>query len=84
VANTTLGTLLDVEGVTWNHWSDSSDQPQSWTCSDQSYMSCTCSGPSCRDGGGLEPLQDGADTVSLASAAGFSFDGGAALVGSCH
>jgi hypothetical protein len=47
---------IDLNTVAWNHWDATAIEPQIWTCFDDLYQVCQCSGPGCPDAGGLIPI----------------------------
>jgi hypothetical protein len=63
VLNTTAALSVDAANATWDQWDGTANQTQLWSCTDNTFSACSCTGPGCP--GGTGALPDDADGVFL-------------------
>jgi hypothetical protein len=51
ITNGATVAAVDLNDVAWTHWDADAGAPQVWTCYDDAYQSCACTGPGCLDAG---------------------------------
>ena len=62
--NSTGALSVNAQGATWDNWDGVAGQTQIWSCSDETYSSCTCTGPNCPGGGSSSlPAEDARGVV---------------------
>jgi hypothetical protein len=77
VVNATATTTANLQNVAWPVWDADAGAPQIWTCTDDSWAECTCTGPQCPDSGPqVIPSTAGLVTIT-ANTSPFILDGGA-------